>query len=196
MRKILFIFLIIAVFISISVYVSASRTEFSTDQICNIEGTIQSVEFKEAFRDSCLDDNSCPIGGYDPDRPARYYLKILLSFVSCEPDKSDDPYAYEYQFPLDTEVEVYINKNQILNEDFFELGQKISGQVKYFLGHSFTSYKLEKPTDNFANDNIDTQDNIINENQKKLNNLSFLFVCVLVIIVLIIMAWFFFKKRK
>lgn len=103
MKKALISFLIITILFLINAQVFATRTEFSTDQTCYIEGIIQSVEFEESFRDPCLDDNSCPIGAYNPQHPARYHLSILLSTASCEPE-SAEPIPYETQFPLNTEV--------------------------------------------------------------------------------------------
>ena len=180
-------------------YVSASRVEFDTTGICNIEGTIKSIAFEEAFEDPCVKDNSCPVGAFVPERSATYYLTIEINSLSCVPGEENNTFSYEAQFQLDAENIISIAKNKVQKGDVFEPGDNISGTVQYIaLQHAFTSYELfEKvPQGNVISDDIDEQNNIINDDQQKSKSIPFLFVGSLAIIVLIIIAWFLLKKRK
>ena len=198
MKKILFVFPTIILFILIISPVFASPVEFDTTGICNIEGIIKAIEFKEAYEDPCVKNHSCPVGAYIPERPATYYLTIKLESISCIPAGEEEPLSYRAQFRLGAENIIAVDKNVVKEGDVFESGDKISGTVKYItLQHLFASYELVKtPKDNVINDNIVKQNNIVDNDQQKSNILFYLLVGALTIIVLIIATWFLLKKRK
>lgn len=137
MRKILFVVSLLAVVLLVSNSVFASAPAPSPK--CYINGVIQSVEFKEAYNESCLtDEYGCPTD-MELYHPARYFLKIKIievSYVSGEIGYV----TCEEMLPLNTEQTIFINKDKVKTGDSFEPNQKINGQVSSFLGKSFDSY--------------------------------------------------------
>lgn len=192
MKKTLFILISLVVF-SLGSEAFASRTEFSTDQVCGIEGTIQSLEFKDAFRDPCVKDHSCPVGAYNPEQEAMYYLRIKIDAVSCKPDKKDDPSAYEHQFQVNSEMDIYVNQSIIRNGDVLRVGQRIKGDVMYSFGHQLTSYVVETSIGNEINNDIDEQQEVMKDDWK---GNSFLYVLSPVIIFVGLIMGIIWKRRK
>ena len=179
--------------ILINNYVSASSVAFNANSVCNINGIIKSVEYREAYEDPCVKDNSCPVGAYIPARPATYYLGIEIESLSCDPDDGKDAVlSYMAQFKLGAENNIAIYKNEVKNGDIFNPGDKISGAVKFItLQHTFVAYELEKSPKNISADNsVDKRNDIVNNNRQRSRALPFLFAGVLALIVLIIIIRF------
>lgn len=139
MRKIFFVFIMLAaiIFVTNSVFASAP----APSPKCYIEGTIQSVEFKEAYNESCLtEEYGCPTD-MEYYHPARYFFKIKIDSVSYVSGETDFV-TCEDMLPLNTEQTIFINKDKVKMGDSFEPNQKINGQVSSFWGKSFDSYTL------------------------------------------------------
>jgi len=176
MRKIFFAFLIIALFVLISDSVFASAPPPSPK--CNIEGVIQSVEFKDAYDEPCLtEENGCPTD-MELNHPARYFFKIRIDTVSYASGETDFE-TCEKMLSLNTEQTIFINKNEVKEGDFFESGQKIRGQVSSFSGgKSFDSYEI---------------DQFIDDSSAKI---GIYVITTIVIIVLLVLLIYFLRRNK
>lgn len=166
MKKILYSFIIfLALFVFVNKgFVLASRTDFSTSQKCDIEGVIKSVEYKEAFRDPCLEEGVCPVGAYNPETPAKYNLSVLVESVSCTPfDGMSAPKSYEEHFPIGEEQIIFVEEKDVLEDDSFVLGQKILGKVEWFFGNKFISYKLKEDNNSNQKNNKIVDEEILGE---------------------------------
>ncbi|MCX6737095.1 MAG: hypothetical protein NTW73_03370 [Candidatus Parcubacteria bacterium] len=141
MKKILFVFSMIASFVLINNSVLAVAPLPSPN--CNIEGIIQSVEFKEAYDDPCLTlPSRCPTDTL-VNFPAGYYLKIKISSISYV--SGETKYATcEALLPLNTERTFFIYKDDVKTGDSFKIGQKIKGLVYSWFRFVFKSYELDQ----------------------------------------------------
>ena len=80
MRKKFTVITILAVLILVTNSIFASPP--APTPKCYIKGTIQSVDFKEAYNESCLTEKyGCPTD-MEVQHPDRYFLKIKISEVS------------------------------------------------------------------------------------------------------------------
>jgi hypothetical protein len=184
MRKIFFVFSIIALLMLVSSSVFASAPAPSPK--CYIEGTIQSVEFKEAYDEPCLTEKyGCPTD-MELNHPARYFFKIKIDSVSYVSGETDFV-TCDNMLPLNTEHTIFINKDKVKSGDSFESGQKISGQVSSFGGKSFDSYELEKSI---------TDDKDAEPKDSDAKTIIYILIAFAALIVLILIIYFLRKNKK
>jgi len=176
MRKIFFVFSIIALIMLVSSSVFATAPAPSPK--CYIEGTIQSAEFKEAYDEPCLTEEYGCATDMELSHPARYFFKIKIDFVSYVSGETDFVKCDD-MLPLNTEQTIFINKDKVKSGDSFESGQKISGQVSSFWRKSFDSYELD----------METKDS-------DAKTIMYIIIAVAVIIVLILIIYFLRKNKK
>ncbi len=194
-KNLLLIIFIVSLTLSISLSVSASRVEFDALGKCNVQGTIKSVSFEKSYEDPCVKDNSCPVGAFTPEKPARYILGVNIATLSCTPGEGDNQNTYESQFKLNTENSIILNSASIKNGDQLKQGGKINGTVEYIANeHTFTAYELEKMPVK------PKEKNLIDENEKtiiangKINYTPY-FIIVAILIIIPITIGIFLKKR-
>ncbi len=147
MRKILLAFSVGVLLLAVSGSVSASRVAFDATGSCDIEGTIISASFHEAFEDPCVKDNNCPVGAFVPERGARYVLSVYIESLSCVPSEgpADGPNSYKNQFQLNENNEIVLDQLLAKQGDIFEQGDRISGTVQLIqYNNTFVAYNLEE----------------------------------------------------
>ena len=177
------VFSIIALLILISNSIFAAAPAPSPK--CYIEGTIQSVEFKDAYDEPCLtEEYGCPTDT-ELRHPARYFFNIKMNSVSYVSGDTDFV-TCEDMLPLNTEKTIFINKDEVKISDSFKLGQNIKGQVSSFWEISFDSYELEEST-------TDNKDMEPEDSNAKTGTYIIFAVAIIVIVALII---YFFRKNK
>jgi hypothetical protein len=177
--------------------VFASRVEFDSLGKCDITGLIKNVNFEEAYEDSCVKDDSCPVGAFATERSARYILSIYIDTLSCIPGEADNPSTYESQFKLDDENSISLNLMDVNEGDKFEPGDKINGVVKFQnYAHTFVSYELEKSDAKVTEDkNEDDLNNNIDDKEQTSNTIPNIAFFAGIIVVLIVL-WLFLIKRR
>lgn len=111
-------------------------------QVCNILGTIKSVELKEAYDEPCLKEpGGCPTD-FATSHPAQYIFNIKIE-ASSQIDDSMELDACGDIYPQNSEQTIYINKDKVNPGDVFNIDQKIIGTVKSMGKNYFDSYILE-----------------------------------------------------
>lgn len=184
MKKIFYVFSMIALFFLVGSFVFASPP--ATSPKCYIEGTVQSVEFKDAYDEPCLkEENGCPTD-MELRHPARYFLAIKINTISYVSGDANFV-TCENMLPLNTEKTIYINKDEVKTGDSFELGQKIKGQVSSFWGISFYLYELEKST---------TDDQEIEQEDTDVKTGVYIAVATTIIVGLLLVIYFLRKNQK
>ncbi len=179
----IFSIFILLVLVSNSVFASAP----APSPKCNIEGIIQSVEFKEAYDEPCLTEEfGCPTD-MELRHPARYFLNIKIEDVSHLAGETESV-TCEDMLPLNTEQTIFINKDKVKAGDSFESGQKINGQVSSFWGKSFDSYNIVKSTDK-----TDADVGLIDSDAK---TRMYVIPALAIIIILIVVIYLLRKNKK
>ncbi len=112
--------------------------------ICQIEGTIKFVEFKDAYNEPCLSQpNGCPPSDRELQHPARYFFDVNINSVSYISGITDFN-TCENMYPVDSVQTIYIDKDKVKLNDLFPINKEIEGVVKRsLLGSSFDSYNLK-----------------------------------------------------
>lgn len=192
LRKTTTIIFTLALVLLIVSPVSASRAPFDIYGKCNIEGTIKTANFEEAYEDPCVKDNNCPVA-ITTERPERYVLSINIDTLSCTPGETDNPHTYESQFRLNEENKIELYLMDVKEGDQFQSGDRIRGIVESIdLAHTFTSYELEKPVEGINSDKIGNQKNIVDNPQENKNYIS---VIVVSAIVTLLVVFYILKRR-
>ena len=109
--------------------------------VCQISGVIKSVEFKEAYDETCLKEPyGCPTD-MELNHPARYFFDVSINSVShVSGDTSFNTCQNIYS--VGKVQKIFINKDKVKSGDIFSVNQKIDGIVQSFWGASFDSYTL------------------------------------------------------
>ena len=109
--------------------------------VCQISGVIKSVEFKEAYDETCLKEPyGCPTD-MELNHPARYFFDVSINSVShVSGDTSFNTCQNIYS--VGKVQKIFINKDKVKSGDVFSVNQKIDGIVRSFWGASFDSYTL------------------------------------------------------
>jgi hypothetical protein len=176
--------------------VFASTVEFDAFGKCDITGTIKAVDFEEAYKDPCIESNSCPVGAFEPERSAHYNLSIYINTLNCTPGEIDNPITYESQFELNNENAIILNLVDTNEGDQFQAGTNISGTIEFkTLAHTFTSYELEGSGAQINTNDIFNQ-NPISENHQDSKNQGYLSVAVVIAIIILVVVGFILIRRK
>lgn len=179
MKKLLIVFLVT---ISLLSLVLASPPAPAPK--CLIKGIIQSVEFKEAYNESCF--NNCDRPGYaaccptdmEYEHPDRYFLNVTIKEVSYIEGTTEFS-TCEKLFPVNENKIIFINKANVKQGDQFISNQQIEGQTPPYWGVGYLeSYTLEEPT---------------NTNSK---TLTYIIIAVIIILLLAILIYFLLRNKK
>lgn len=183
MKKNIVIFFILTFFLA-SIFTFASAPPPSPK--CEIKGIIQSVEFVDAYNASCLtEEGGCPTDT-ELIHPARYFFNIKINTVSYMSGETSY-ITCEELLPLNTYTSIFINKDKVNAEDFFEPGQKINGQVSSFWGISFDSYELEQNTNKDTKIEVEDSDTQIT---------SYILFGIIIISIFTVLLIYYFKKKN
>lgn len=110
--------------------------------VCQIDGIIKSIEFKEAYDNPCLSDPlGCP-SDTELHYPSKYFLKINIGssvYVSGNIDIS----TCQDLYPSGFLKEIFINQDKVNSGDALSINQQISGVVKFARGPYFDSYSVK-----------------------------------------------------
>lgn len=182
MRKIFFIFSILALIIFFTNFIFASPPAPAPK--CYIKGVIQSIEFKNAYNESCLTNcdatrlnGSCCPTDMELYHPDRYILNITIKEVSYIEGTTEFS-TCEKLFPVGEEKVILINKADLNEGDIFQINQKIEGQTPPYWGANYLeSYTLKEPI------NSDTKTGIY-------------FIIGIIIVLLLITIIYFLRKSK
>jgi hypothetical protein len=114
--------------------------------ICNVEGIIKSVEFKDAYDEPCLTQPYGCQTDLELTHPARYFIDINIDSTSYVSGNTDFD-TCENMYPIGGTRTIFIDADKVKPNDTFVAGQKIKGVVKSFWGSSWDSYRLGDETD-------------------------------------------------
>lgn len=110
--------------------------------ICQIKGTIKSVEFKDAYDEPCLSQpHGCPTD-MEVKHPAQYFLNInvdSISYISGTVNFN----TCKNMYPIGTVQTIIIYKSKVKPNDSFATNEEIEGVVSSFWKKSFDSYSLK-----------------------------------------------------
>jgi len=115
--------------------------------VCNIEGTIKSVESKDAYKLPCdTQPNICQedgIYGY----PDRYILGVDIKSVTNTFPNDTSASACESEYPVGNTEIFDISKSDVRTNDVFSVGKNIEATVVAFEATDITSYRLTDKID-------------------------------------------------
>ncbi|MCX6749992.1 MAG: hypothetical protein NTZ83_00885 [Candidatus Pacearchaeota archaeon] len=133
MKKIFIFAMFVILLVSLVSAIAAPLTP-----ICKIEGTIQSIEFKAAYNDTCVSTDTCSTDTISRHRD-EYFLNILIKEVSnASVDETDYTTCGEKYIPGESKI-FTILKTYVQTE--FKVNQTIEFESNVFL-NSFHSYKI------------------------------------------------------
>lgn len=144
-------------FISVLIIVCATGVSFNSvfaispapAPVCNIEGVITAVEYKDAWKHQCLLQGSqCPT-----DTPlegvAHFSLKVLISSSAYVLGPTTNLTCTSL-YPIGTEQTFLIYKDEMKSGTSY--GQRINGEATFLFDNWLTSYNLIGKTQRYTSD--------------------------------------------
>lgn len=110
--------------------------------VCHVIGTVEDLTFEEGYA-SCLRPGidcptDSPIGA-----PDRYRITVTIKSVSYVSGETGFV-TCERLYPVGSQQEIFLKKENVKQGDVFEKGQTISGRVSRFFDKTFETYNLER----------------------------------------------------
>lgn len=137
-KQICFIYVLLLIISFISLISSAPLA----NPECYVKGVIQSVEFKEAYNESCVANPPCPTD-YESIVPDRYYLELKITEAYLY-DNPEEIIECQELYPINSVSTIRVNKDSLKLGDVFQNGMTVKGKVIYYVKEpSFYEYKLE-----------------------------------------------------
>jgi hypothetical protein len=132
MLQIRYLILILILFASVVGFVSAVPP--APSPTCYIQGTIQSVEYREAYNEPCLSNcysaepGTCCPTDVELEHPSRYYLNVTINEVRYV-DGETDFITCEESYPIGESDVFKINVEKVPMNYNFNIGDSIKGNV-------------------------------------------------------------------
>ncbi len=110
--------------------------------LCSIRGVILKITEKEATINPCIQSGRCPTDVQLSMGP-HYILTVNIKSTAYVSGETKYRTCAEL-YPKDSDVELFIYKEDVKTGDTFKKGQPIVGEVSSFWGNRLASYTLEE----------------------------------------------------
>lgn len=130
---------------------------------CEVSGKISSIEFKDKYRNPCLDDSSCPVGAVVLERPERYEIEVEIDEIKTIENAGFNNCVDNY--PLNTTVDVEIPTSKILNLSKIKVNNTVNVNFTRGLSNTLDSYSIINTLSTNSNTNQQQNNtNAVNNN--------------------------------
>lgn len=140
--KVLQIVIVSLVFIIVPLQIYSSPP--APAPLCSIHGVIQKVAEKEATINPCIQSGHCPT---DVQLSTGQHYVLTVNIKSATYVSGETKYRTCAElYPNNSDVDIFIYKEDVKMGDTFRKGQPIVGEVSSFWGNRLASYAIKENT--------------------------------------------------